>query len=131
MRRTGFYAGNHAADPRSLSKRARRLGFSTLSPRPDGRIVGLSKLPRLLEIYARRLQVQERLTREVADTLGNTLRPRGVAIRIEVAHFCLMMRGMEKQDPRTVTSSYRGEFRTSHALRREFLVAVVDSRPLK
>jgi GTP cyclohydrolase I len=98
---------------------------------PDGRIVGLSKLPRLLEVHARRLQVQERLTREVADTIDKTLRPRGVAVRIEAAHFCMMMRGVEKQDPRTVTSIYRGDFKTSGALRQEFLAAVGDSRPLE
>lgn len=94
---------------------------------PAGRVVGLSKLPRLLEVYARRLQVQERLTQQVAWALQEALRPRGVAVLLEAAHFCMMMRGVEKQNSKTVTSALLGEFRDSPALRNEFLSAVRGS----
>jgi GTP cyclohydrolase I len=94
---------------------------------PAGRVVGLSKLPRLLEVYARRLQVQERLTQQVAWAIQEALRPRGVAVMLEAAHFCMMMRGVEKQNSKTVTSALLGEFRDSPALRNEFLSAVRGS----
>ncbi len=94
---------------------------------PAGRVVGLSKLPRLLEVYARRLQVQERLTQQVAWAIQEALRPRGVAVMLEAAHFCMMMRGIEKQNSKTVTSALLGEFRDSPALRAEFLSAVRGS----
>lgn len=88
---------------------------------PDGRIVGLSKLPRLVESFARRLQVQERLTEQLAQALEDLLRPRGVGVVIEAAHLCMMMRGVEKQASRTVTRALRGEFRTCPMTRDEFL----------
>lgn len=91
---------------------------------PAGRVVGLSKLPRLLEVYARRLQVQERLTQQVAWAIQEALQPRGVAVMLEAAHFCMMMRGVEKQHSKTVTSALLGAFRDSPALRSEFLSAV-------
>ncbi|HSB78143.1 MAG TPA: GTP cyclohydrolase I FolE [Candidatus Methylomirabilis sp.] len=94
---------------------------------PAGRVVGLSKLPRLLEVYARRLQVQERLTQQVAWAIQEALRPRGVAVLLEASHFCMMMRGVEKQNSKTVTSALLGEFRESPALRNEFLAAVRGS----
>ena len=94
---------------------------------PAGRVVGLSKLPRLLEVYARRLQVQERLTQQVARAIQEALRPRGVAVLLEASHFCMMMRGVEKQNSRTVTSALLGDFRESPALRNEFLAAVRGS----
>jgi GTP cyclohydrolase I len=94
---------------------------------PAGRVVGLSKLPRLLEVYARRLQVQERLTQQVAWALQEAIRPRGVAVLLEASHFCMMMRGVEKQNSKTVTSALLGEFRDSPALRNEFLAAVRGS----
>jgi GTP cyclohydrolase I len=95
---------------------------------PNGRVVGLSKLPRLLEIYARRLQLQERLTQQVAGAIQEALRPRGVAVMLEAAHFCMMMRGVEKQNSKTVTVALLGEFRGSHLLRNEFFSAVGVSR---
>ena len=95
---------------------------------PDGRIVGLSKLPRLLEIFARRLQVQERLTRQVADAVDTLLQPKGVAVRIEAAHFCMMMRGVQKQGSTTETTALLGEFKASAAQRSEFLAAVRGTR---
>ena len=79
---------------------------------PDGRIVGLSKLPRLVEVFARRLQVQERLTEQVADAIEEVLRPKGVGVVIEAAHLCMMMRGVEKQNSKTITSALRGSFRS-------------------
>src|SRR5690606_25283473 len=88
---------------------------------PDGRIVGLSKLARLVDVFARRLQVQERLTDQIADALCRTLRPRGVAVVVEARHLCMMMRGVEKQNSRTVTSAVRGVFADSPATREEFL----------
>ncbi|HEX6911249.1 MAG TPA: GTP cyclohydrolase I FolE [Longimicrobium sp.] len=88
---------------------------------PDGRIVGLSKLPRVVEVFARRLQVQERLTEQVAAALDEVLKPRGVAVVVEAAHLCMMMRGVEKQSSRTVTSAMRGVFLHDHATREEFL----------
>jgi GTP cyclohydrolase IA len=91
---------------------------------PAGRIVGLSKLPRLLEVFARRLQVQERLTRQVAEAIEETLQPRGVAVMLEAEHFCMMMRGVAKQNSKTVTSVMRGEFLDYPAVRDEFLSSV-------
>jgi GTP cyclohydrolase I len=77
---------------------------------PNGRIIGLSKIPRLVDVFARRLQVQERLTDQVADALMEALQPLGVGVVIEAYHLCMMMRGVEKQNSRTVTSALRGAF---------------------
>jgi len=88
---------------------------------PDGRIVGLSKLPRLVEIFARRLQVQERLTEQIAGAIEEVLKPRGVGVVIEAQHLCMMMRGVEKQNSRTITSALRGQFRDCAMTRDEFL----------
>ena len=88
---------------------------------PNGRIVGLSKIPRVVEVYARRLQVQERLGEQIADAIEDVLQPRGVGVVIEAVHLCMMMRGVEKQSSRTITSSLRGEFREDARTRSEFL----------
>lgn len=88
---------------------------------PNGRIVGLSKLPRLVEVFARRLQVQERLTEQLADAVDDVLEPRGVGVVVEAVHLCMMMRGVEKQNSKTITSAVRGEFRTCPMTRAEFL----------
>jgi GTP cyclohydrolase IA len=88
---------------------------------PNGRIVGLSKLPRLVEVFARRLQVQERLTEQIADAIDDILKPRGAGVVIEAVHLCMMMRGVEKQNSSTITSAMRGEFRTCPMRRAEFL----------
>jgi GTP cyclohydrolase I len=88
---------------------------------PNGRIVGLSKLPRVVDVFARRLQVQERLGEQIADALEEVLQPRGVGVVIEAVHLCMMMRGVEKQSARTITSSLRGEFRDDAKTRSEFL----------
>jgi GTP cyclohydrolase I len=88
---------------------------------PDGRVIGLSKIPRIVDVFARRLQVQERLTTEIADTLEAQLRPLGVAVVIEATHLCMAMRGVEKQNSVTVTSAMRGAFQRDPRTRAEFL----------
>ncbi|MEO8563672.1 MAG: GTP cyclohydrolase I FolE [bacterium] len=88
---------------------------------PDGRIVGLSKLPRLVDVFARRLQVQERLTEQIAGAIDDVLAPLGVGVVIEAYHLCMMMRGVEKQNSRTITSALRGVFRDDARTREEFL----------
>jgi GTP cyclohydrolase IA len=88
---------------------------------PDGRIVGLSKLPRVVDVFARRLQVQERLTEQIAQALCDILEPRGVGVVIEAYHLCMMMRGVQKQNSRTITSALRGVFREDAKTRDEFL----------
>jgi GTP cyclohydrolase I len=88
---------------------------------PNGKIVGLSKLPRVVEIFARRLQVQERLTEQVAQALMDVLEPQGVGVVIEAAHLCMMMRGVEKQNSKTVTSAMKGVFLQDLRTREEFL----------
>jgi GTP cyclohydrolase I len=88
---------------------------------PDGRIVGLSKLPRIVDVFARRLQVQERLTEQIASALEDTLRPQGVGVVIEAMHLCMMMRGVEKQNSKTLTSAMRGVFMDDLGTREEFL----------
>ncbi len=88
---------------------------------PNGKIIGLSKIARLVEIYARRLQVQERLTRQIAETLTDCLKPSGVAVVIKAAHMCMQMRGVEKQNSSMITSCMLGDFRNDLATRTEFL----------
>ena len=95
---------------------------------PDGRIVGLSKLARVVDILARRLQVQERLTMEIADTLDEELEPQGVGVVVEASHLCMMMRGVQKQNSRTVTSSMRGVFLRDERTRGEFLRLIGGGR---
>ncbi|HEX8360520.1 MAG TPA: GTP cyclohydrolase I FolE [Longimicrobium sp.] len=94
---------------------------------PDGKIVGLSKLPRVVEVFARRLQVQERLTEQIASAIQDVLRPQGVGVVIEAAHLCMMMRGVEKQNSKTVTSAMKGIFREDLRTRDEFLRLVTGS----
>ena len=88
---------------------------------PRGKIVGLSKIPRLVDVFARRLQVQERLTNQIASALFEILAPRGVGVVIEAQHLCMMMRGVEKQNSRAVTSSLLGTFRSDARTRAEFM----------
>ena len=98
---------------------------------PNGKIVGLSKIPRVVEVFARRLQVQERLTDQIADALCRVLKPLGVGVVIEAYHLCMMMRGVEKQNSRTVTSALRGAFRDDGKTRDEFLRLVHGGRWLE
>ena len=88
---------------------------------PNGRILGLSKIPRVIDVFARRLQVQERLTTQVADALHHALEPLGVAVVIEAVHLCMMMRGVQKQTSEAVTSALTGAFRNDEKCRTEFL----------
>jgi GTP cyclohydrolase I len=95
---------------------------------PDGRVVGLSKIPRLVDIFARRLQVQERLTVQIAETIQKAIRPLGVGVVIEARHLCVMMRGIEKQHSSAVTSHMLGSFRTSEKTREEFLSLIRNGK---
>jgi len=88
---------------------------------PNGKVIGLSKIPRLIEIFSRRLQIQERLTTQIAETIQKTIEPQGVGVVIEARHLCMMMRGVEKQHSAAVTSSMLGSFREEQETRTEFL----------
>ncbi|EDP96037.1 GTP cyclohydrolase I [Kordia algicida OT-1] len=93
---------------------------------PNGHIVGLSKLPRIVDVFSRRLQVQERLTHDILECINNTLKPKGVAVVIEASHMCMMMRGVQKQNSVTTTSGFRGAFETIET-RTEFLKLISSS----
>ena len=97
---------------------------------PDRKIVGLSKIPRLVEMFSRRLQVQERLTTQIASTLNETLQPRGVAVVMEAIHLCMLMRGVEKQNSKAITSAMLGTFRRPET-RAEFMELIKSSRGLQ
>lgn len=97
------------------------IGRAHVAYMPAGKVVGLSKIPRIVDMFARRLQVQERLTRQVADLLQQILEPHGVAVVVEGLHLCTMMRGVKKHDARMTTSAMHGAFRTNPATRQEFL----------
>ncbi|MDE2879453.1 MAG: GTP cyclohydrolase I FolE [Gemmatimonadota bacterium] len=88
---------------------------------PNGRIIGISKFPRIVDVFARRLQLQERLTEEIAQAIEDALNPQGVGVVVEAIHLCMMMRGVEKQNSKTITSAVRGLFRRDHRTREEFL----------
>ena len=96
---------------------------------PKGRVIGLSKIPRLVDVFARRLQVQERLTKQIADAIQDAIEPIGVGVVIEARHLCMMMRGVEKQHSATVTSSMVGGFRDDHQTREEFLSLIRSGKP--
>jgi GTP cyclohydrolase I len=91
---------------------------------PNGKVIGLSKIPRVIDVFARRLQVQERLTTQIADAISDAIDPQGVAVILEAQHLCMMMRGVEKQQSATVTSAMRGVFKTQLQTRNEFLSLV-------
>ncbi len=88
---------------------------------PNGRVIGLSKIPRLVELFSHRLQIQERMTTQIAETIQTVIQPQGVGVVIEARHLCMMMRGVEKQHSSTVTSAMFGSFRDSQQTRAEFL----------
>jgi len=97
------------------------FGYAHVAYVPAGRIIGLSKLPRIVDVFARRLQVQERLSDQIADAIMEYLQPHGVGVVIEATHLCIAMRGVEKQNSRTVTSALRGIFRSDSRTRGEFI----------
>ncbi len=97
------------------------IGRAHVAYIPRGHVIGLSKIPRIVDMYARRLQVQERMTRQVADFINNLLLPQGVAVVVEALHMCSMMRGVKKHDARMTTSTMLGTFRSKIATREEFL----------
>ena len=97
------------------------FGQASVAYIPDGKIIGLSKLARIVDVFGRRLQVQERLTTQIAHCLQQYLEPKGVAVVMRAQHLCMMMRGVEKQNSEAVTSEMLGDFRTSQATRSEFL----------
>ncbi len=97
---------------------------------PDRRVVGLSKIPRVAEVFSRRLQIQERLTTQIAGAIEEALRPKGVGVVMEAFHLCVMMRGVEKQNAYMITSSMRGRFRSDPRTREEFLNLIRRSKPI-
>ncbi|HWQ45410.1 MAG TPA: GTP cyclohydrolase I FolE [Longilinea sp.] len=97
------------------------IGRAHVAYVPRGRVIGLSKIPRIVDMFARRLQVQERMTRQVADFINELLHPQGVAVVLEALHLCSMIRGVKKHDSRMTTSTMLGSFRTDLAMRMEFL----------
>ena len=108
------------------------IGRAHVAYVPAGKVIGLSKIPRIVDMYARRLQVQERMTRQIADLLQSTLEPQGVAVVVEGMHLCSMMRGVKKHDARMTTSAMHGAFRANLATRQEFLENIArGSRPLQ
>ncbi|GAB4461411.1 MAG: GTP cyclohydrolase I FolE [Anaerolineales bacterium] len=108
------------------------LGRAHVAYLPAGKVIGLSKIPRIVDMYARRLQVQERMTRQIADFLQTTLQPQGVAVVVEAVHLCSMMRGVKKHDARMTTSAMHGAFRANLATRQEFLDNISrGARPLQ
>jgi GTP cyclohydrolase I len=108
------------------------LGRAHVAYIPAGKVIGLSKIPRIVDMYARRLQIQERMTREIADFIQETLEPHGVAVVVEAIHLCSMMRGVKKHDARMTTSAMHGSFRANLATRQEFLNNISrGSKPLQ
>ena len=95
---------------------------------PNGKVIGLSKIPRIVDVFARRLQVQERLTRQIAEAITDAIQPQGVAVVLEAEHLCMMMRGVQKQHSATVTSALLGVFKTQLQTRNEFLALVRTGR---
>jgi GTP cyclohydrolase IA len=104
------------------------LGRAHVAYIPAGKVLGLSKIPRMVDMYARRLQVQERMTRQIADFLQEYLAPQGVGVVVEAVHLCSMMRGVKKHDARMTTSAMHGAFRANLATRQEFLENISRSR---
>ena len=108
------------------------IGRAHVAYLPAGKVIGLSKIPRIVDMYARRLQVQERMTRQIADLIQTTLEPQGVAVVVEGMHLCSMMRGVKKHDARMTTSAMHGAFRANLATRQEFLDNISrGSKPLQ
>ena len=107
------------------------IGKCHVAYMPGRKIVGLSKIPRLVEMFSRRLQVQERLTTQIASTINEVLQPRGVAVVVEAVHLCMLMRGVEKQNSKAITSAMLGSFRDRPETRAEFMDLIKSSRGLQ
>ena len=107
------------------------IGKCHVAYMPGRKIVGLSKIPRLVEMFSRRLQVQERLTTQIANTLNEVLQPRGVAVVMEAVHLCMLMRGVEKQNSKAITSAMLGSFRDRPETRAEFMDLIKSGRGLQ
>jgi GTP cyclohydrolase I len=108
------------------------IGRAHVAYIPAGKVIGLSKIPRIVDMYARRLQIQERMTRQIADFIQRILNPQGVAVVVEAMHMCAMMRGVKKHDARMTTSAMHGSFRANLATRQEFLENISrGSKPLQ
>ncbi|MBL8110736.1 MAG: GTP cyclohydrolase I FolE [Anaerolineales bacterium] len=108
------------------------IGRAHVAYIPKGKVIGLSKIPRIVDMYARRMQIQERMTRQIADFIQKTLEPQGVAVVVEAMHLCAMMRGVKKHDARMTTSAMHGSFRANLATRQEFLENIArGSKPLQ
>ena len=108
------------------------IGRAHVAYIPNGKVLGLSKIPRIVDMYARRLQIQERMTRQIADFISDLLKPQGVAVVVEAMHLCAMMRGVKKHDARMTTSAMHGAFRANLATRQEFLDNISrGSKPLQ
>jgi GTP cyclohydrolase IA len=108
------------------------LGRAHVAYIPAGTVIGLSKIPRIVDMYARRLQIQEQMTRQIADFIQETLEPQGVAVIVEAIHLCAMMRGVKKHNARMTTSAMHGSFRTNLATRQELLANISrGSEPLQ
>lgn len=103
------------------------IGFAHVAYIPDGRILGISKLARVVDMYARRMQVQERLTSQIANTLYQFVKPKGVAVMIEAEHFCMKIRGVRKDHSKTITTRFLGVYKRDAALRQDFLQQVKGS----
>jgi GTP cyclohydrolase I len=108
------------------------IGRAHVAYIPAGRVIGLSKIPRIVDMYGRRLQIQERMTRQIADFIQTLLKPQGVAVVVEAMHMCAMMRGVRKHEARMTTSAMHGSFRANLATRQEFLDNISrGSKPLQ
>ena len=108
------------------------IGRARVAYIPAGKVIGLSKIPRIVDMFARRLQIQERMTRQIADFISDLLKPQGVAVVVEAMHLCSMMRGVKKHDARMTTSAMHGAFRANLATRNEFLENIArGSKPLQ
>jgi GTP cyclohydrolase I len=108
------------------------IGRAHVAYIPAGTVIGLSKIPRIVDMYARRLQIQERMTRQIADFIQETLNPQGAGVIVEAVHMCAMMRGVKKHDARMTTSAMQGSFRANLSTRQEFLENVSrGSKPLQ
>ncbi len=120
---------SNGAEPSILLSQIYREGFM-VAYIPDGKVVGLSKIPRVVEVFARRLQIQEQLTEQIADAISKSINPKGVAVVVHARHMCMEMRGIEKINSTTVSSALRGLFKSDLRTRNEFFSIINTPAPL-